>query len=182
MKLWEEKQMDLRYPIGKFTYTGEGTAEQRQMWIQDIRELPSKLREAVHGLSEEQLALPYREGGWSVTQVVHHLADSHMNSLIRFKLALTEEKPTIKTYYEERWANLEDAISPDIDMSIKLLEALHARWVILLETMEEKDYQKEFVHPEIGRSLNLDFTLGLYAWHGKHHVAHITALRNRLNL
>ncbi|WP_237690813.1 YfiT family bacillithiol transferase [Paenibacillus caui] len=174
--------MDIRYPIGKFEFEGEIPAAQREKWIAEISEFPGKLKEAVQGLSEEQLDLPYREGGWTVRKVVHHLADSHINSYTRFKLALTEEKPAIKPYFEDRWANLSDALTGDIQISIKLLEALHTRWVILLNSLNEVDFKKQFYHPESGQSISLDYNLGFYAWHGNHHIAHITALRERLNI
>lgn len=174
--------MDMRYPIGKFTFEGEVSQAQRASWIRDIEELPAKLREAVQGLSEDQLDLPYRDGGWTIRQVVHHVADSHMNSYIRFKLALTEENPAIKPYYEDRWANLQDSLTGDIEPSLSLLEALHKRWVIVLNSMSESDYERTFYHPESKKTSRLDYTLGIYAWHGKHHTAHITSLRGRLNI
>lgn len=174
--------MDLRYPIGKFSFAGECSEAQREQWIRDIEELPAKLIEAVSGLSEEQLDLPYRDGGWTVRQVVHHLGDSHMNSVIRFKLALTEDAPTIKPYYEDRWAELGDSVGVDIALSIRLLESLHAKWAILLRAMDEADYARTFIHPESKRTIRLDYNLGLYAWHGKHHVAHITSLRERMGI
>ena len=173
--------MDLRYPIGKFEFAGEITAAQREQWIREIELLPAKLKEAVVGLSEDQLNLPYREGGWKLRQVVHHLADSHINSYTRFKLALTEETPTIRPYYEDRWAELADS-KAEIQVSIALLEALHQRWVILLRSLTEADFQKTFYHPESGATTSLGYNLGIYAWHGNHHVAHITSLRSRMNL
>lgn len=174
--------MDKRYPIGKFEHIGEISHSQRDIWITEIDEFPLKLKEAVKDLSEDQLDIVYREGGWTLRQVVHHLADSHMNSLIRFKLALTEETPTIKPYYEDRWAELQDSISTDIDLSIRFLEALHKKWVILLKSLTESDFQKQFFHPDSQKVIGLDYNLGLYAWHGKHHIAHITTLRNTLNI
>jgi len=174
--------MDKRYPIGRFEHIGEISQSQRDIWITEIDEFPVKLNEAVKGLSRDQLDLPYREGGWSLRQVVHHLADSHMNSFIRFKLALTEETPTIKPYYEDRWAELQDSISSDIDLSIRFLEALHKKWVILLRSLTESDFKKQFLHPESQKMFRLDYILGLYAWHGKHHIAHITTVRTTLNI
>ncbi|MHA7966790.1 YfiT family bacillithiol transferase [Paenibacillus sp. CAU 1782] len=171
--------MEERYPIGKFSVSGEITLQQRGQWINEIKELSAKLKEAVHGLSNEQLDLHYRDGGWTVRQVVHHLADSHMNSFIRFKLALTEENPTIKPYYEERWAELMDSSRAEVELSLSLLDLLHKRWAILLEAMSESDYKRHFVHPESGAVIKLDYNLGLYAWHGNHHVAHITSLRRK---
>ena len=159
-----------------------GSSSQRAVWINEIEKLPNILKEAVKDLTEEQLDLEYREGGWNLRQVVHHLADSHMNSYIRFKLALTENTPTIKPYYEERWANLHDSVSTDINLSIMLIEALHKKWINLLRSMSESDYQKQFYHPGSQALISLDYNLGLYAWHGKHHVAHITTLRKSMNI
>jgi uncharacterized damage-inducible protein DinB len=171
---------DLRYPIGHFSYTGEIPEEQRAAWIGEIRRLPADLREAVRGLSAEQLGTPYREGGWTVRQVVHHLADSHMNSLTRFKLTLTEENPTIKPYREAAWAELADAVTLPVETSLQLLDALHERWIVLLESLSAEDYQRTFFHPESGQTVKLDYNVGIYAWHGRHHVAHITSLRERM--
>jgi uncharacterized damage-inducible protein DinB len=174
--------MDFRYPIGRFTHEGEITPAQRQQWIQDIADLPERAREAVKGLNEEQLSLPYREGGWMLRQVIHHMADSHMNSVIRFKLALTEDTPTIRPYYEERWAELSDSRDLNIEFSLQLLDALHCRWAALLSSFSEDDYAKQFYHPVSKETMRLDQCLGLYAWHGKHHVAQITSLRDRLGI
>jgi uncharacterized damage-inducible protein DinB len=162
---------DLQYPIGRFTFPESTTAEQRQTWIQEIARAPQELRAAVAGLSQEQLDTPYRPGGWTVRQVAHHVPDSHMNAFIRFKLALTEDQPTIKPYNEARWAVLADAALP-IDPSLDLLAALHIRWVRLLQTLSELDYQRTFVHPESG-VWRLDQCLAQYAWHGRHHTGHI---------
>ena len=148
--------------------------------IQTLRLLPNRLRDAVAGLSDAQLDHPYREDGWSVRQVVHHLADSHANSYIRFKLALTEDWPTIKSYDEQAWAELADSRWLPIDGSLQLLEALHGRWVALLESLTDEDFHRGFVHPEAGK-LNLAKALALYDWHSRHHVAHITSLRHREN-
>jgi uncharacterized damage-inducible protein DinB len=168
--------MDLRYPIGKFSFPESTTAEQRRKWIREIADAPAHLRAAVEGLSEEQLNTPYRPGGWTVRQVVHHLPDSHINSYVRFKLALTEDAPTVKTYDEALWAKLPDGATTPIETSLVLLEALHGRWVRMLESMTEPDFSRTFRHPEIGM-IRLEQYLALYAWHGKHHVAHITSLR-----
>lgn len=172
--------MDLRYPIGKFEQEGPITAEQRAAWIEDIRELPAQLSAAVAGLSEERLDTPYREGGWTVRQVVHHVADSHMNSLIRFKLALTEDRPTIKPYEEALWAELADSRACPIAPSLALIEGLHQRWTALLEAMDEAAFARAFYHPANGTTSALDRTLGLYAWHGRHHTAHIVSLKERM--
>ncbi|MFC7677404.1 YfiT family bacillithiol transferase [Paenibacillus sp. GCM10028914] len=174
--------MDRRFPIGKFEYVGTISKQLRDIWIKEIDEMPVKLREAVKDLSDEQLDLVYREGGWTLRQVVHHLADSHMNSFIRFKLALTEDAPTIKPYREDCWAELHDSVNTDINLSLLLLEALHKKWVVLLASMTASDFEKQFYHPESLEPIRLDYNLGLYAWHGKHHIAQITTLRNSLNI
>ncbi len=145
--------------------------------IQDIAELPAMLRAAVTGLSEKQLETPYREGGWTVRQVVHHLADSHMNSYIRFRLAVTENAPTIKPYDEAAWAELADAKHEPVDVSLKLLEAMHHRWVVLLRSFKPEDWKRTFVHPERGQ-VDLATTVAMYSWHGKHHLAHVLSVRN----
>ncbi|HLI30711.1 MAG TPA: putative metal-dependent hydrolase, partial [Terriglobia bacterium] len=144
-----------------------------------IEEVPARLRAAVKGLSDAQLDTPYREGGWTVRQVVHHLADSHMNSYVRFRLALTESEPTIKTYDQTRWAELRDARTAPVEPSLALLESLHKRWVLLLKSLEAADFSRTFRHPDRG-TMTLDQNLALYAWHGRHHVAHITSLRERM--
>jgi uncharacterized damage-inducible protein DinB len=166
---------DLRYPIGKFVWPKTVTREQRESAIGDIAALPARFRDAVRGLSAEQLDTPYREGGWTARQVVHHVPDSHMNSYIRFKLALTEDKPIIKPYDEAAWARLEDSRGA-IEPSLQLLEALHERWVALMRAMTAEEWKREFVHPERG-PMALDVTVALYAWHSAHHLAHITRLR-----
>ena len=168
---------DLRYPIGKFDAPFEITVEARSDFINEIAELPDKLKAAVQGLNDEQLDTPYRPGGWTVRQTVHHVADSHLNSLIRFKLALTEDAPTIRPYYEDRWAELKDCILP-VESSIKIVEGLHYRWVTVLNAMSDADFQRKLIHPETGE-WTLEKLLALYVWHGKHHTAHITSLRER---
>lgn len=166
---------DLRYPIGDFDISNFADRGEN---LRTIRELPAKIAEAVAGLKDEQLDTEYRPGGWTVRQTVHHVADSHMNSQIRFKLALTEdEPPTIRPYYEERWAELGDSKLP-VDVSLRLIDAIHTRWVALLESMTDDDFKREFVHPETG-NWPLENALALYAWHSKHHTAHITQLRER---
>ena len=154
-----------------------GAAERGEL-IARIAELPGLVRAAVAGLDDAALDTPYRPGGWTVRQVVHHVPDSHVNAYIRFRMAATESDPTIKPYEEARWAALPDSDGP-IAPSLDLLDALHARWVILLRAMPESAWGRTFVHPEHGRALRLDWTLGLYAWHGRHHAAHVTALRDR---
>jgi uncharacterized damage-inducible protein DinB len=170
--------MDLRYPVGKFKYEGEPTSEVLEKWITEIEELPFQLMEAVEGLRAEQLDTAYRSEGWTIRQVVHHIADSHLNSYSRFKLALTENNPTIKLYDEGKWAELPDSKLP-IAISLKLIEAIHCRWVCLLRSMKSGDQGKTFQHPESG-VVKLGINIGIYAWHGRHHVAHITSLRDRL--
>jgi uncharacterized damage-inducible protein DinB len=170
--------MDLQYPIGKFQWEGAITDAQREQLIEEIERAPDQLRQAVAGLTQEQIDTPYRPGGWTVTQVVHHLADSHMNAYIRFRLALTEDEPTIKPYAQERWAVLEDARTAPIELSLSLLESLHRRWILLLRSLRAADFARAIRHPEMG-VVTLDKYLGLAAWHGRHHIAHITSLRDR---
>jgi hypothetical protein len=169
---------DLRYPIGKFQWDGEFSAARKAAWIEQVAVAPKYLREAVAGLSDDQLDTPYRDGGWTLRQVVHHVPDSHMNANIRFKLALTEDTPTIKTYHENLWAQLEDSHIVPVEVSLVLLDSLHTRWVALMESMSLEDFDKEIMHPEMGK-LSLAMVLGIYAWHGRHHVAHIASLRDR---
>jgi len=168
---------DLRYPVGRFNPPAASLPSIRSAHIQTLRQLPANLRAAVRGLSDAQLDTPYRDGGWTVRQVIHHVADSHANSYVRFKLALTEEWPTIKLYDEAAWARLADSGLP-VDVSLTWIEAMHGRWVVLLESMTEEDFQQGFNHPENGRQ-NLARTLALYDWHSRHHTAHITGLRAR---
>ena len=169
--------MDLRYPIGEFKFEAPLSNAQRQTCIDTIEQTPAHMRSAVAGLGDDQLNTPYRPEGWSVRQVVHHVPESHLNSYLRFKLALTEDEPTIKPYFEDRWAELDDAKAP-IAISLDLLDALHRRWVWLLRSLKEKDFQRTFRHPELG-VVSLDKSLALYTWHGQHHVAQITSLRER---
>lgn len=171
---------DLRYPIGKFEWEGEITEEQRLSWISNIANLPAQLTASLEGLHADQLDTPYRPEGWTVRQVAHHIADSHLNSFTRFKLALTEEQPAVKPYYEERWALLPDTIRAPIEQSTSLITALHERWVYLLRAMTSEDFSRTFYHPESLKVYRLDNVLGTYAWHGRHHVAHITSLRERM--
>jgi hypothetical protein len=170
---------DLRYPIGKFTFDGSLTEKQRNQFIDGIEQAPAKLRAAVSGLSPQQLDTAYRPDGWTVRQVVHHIADSHLNAYLRFKWALTEDEPTIKPYYEDRWAELEEARSAPIEISLALLESLHKRWVWMLRSIKPEGWKRAFRHPELGL-MGLEKNLAMYAWHGKHHVAHITSLRERM--
>jgi uncharacterized damage-inducible protein DinB len=168
---------DLRYPIGRFRMPASSAPDVRAAQIQVLRQLPERLTAAVAGLNDAQLDTPYREGGWTVRQLAHHIADSHANSYVRFKLALTEDWPTIKPYDEKAWANLADSRMP-IDVSLALSTALHARWVSLLESLSEEGFQKGYNHPENGKQ-TLAVALAIYDWHSRHHVAHITALRSR---
>lgn len=170
---------ELSFPIGKFKWEGDATDEKRQHFIDEIAGTPARVRMSVEGLSAEQLETPYRPGGWTVRQVVHHIADSHLNSYVRFRLALTEDEPTIKPYHEDRWAELDDARTAPLEVSLALLESLHERWVHLLKSLKAEDFARTFRHPEMG-VVSLDKNLGLYAWHGRHHVAHITSLRERM--
>src|SRR5690349_19140931 len=171
---------DLRYPIGRFTRpTGALTDQQRRAMIDTVAATPAQLRAAVKGLDQKQLETPYRPGGWTVRQLVHHVPDSHMNSYVRCRLALTEEQPAIKTYHEDRWAELSDARKLPVDVSLALLESLHIRWLDLLRSLSEADWKRAFQHPELG-PVTLEKNAALYAWHGRHHVAHVTSLRERM--
>jgi len=171
-------EADPRYPIGKFQRPDSVTSDQRREFIGAIAEAPARLSAAVSGLKPEQLDTPYRPGGWTVRQVAHHVPDSHMNAFIRIKLALTEDAPIIKTYEEARWAELADAKAP-IEPSLALLDNLHKRWVVLLQSLAPADWARTFRHPNWKQPMSIDTALALYSWHGRHHVAHITALRER---
>jgi uncharacterized damage-inducible protein DinB len=171
--------VDLRYPIGKLKIENEVTPEQRSLFIAQIEEAPAKLRAAVEGFSNDQFNTPYRPDGWTVRQVVHHLPDSHLNAYVRFRLALTEDQPTIKPYHEDKWAELSDARTAPPDFSLDLIDSLHRRWVMLLRSLSPEDFARSFRHPELG-NLTLNQTLTIYAWHGRHHVAQITSLSERM--
>lgn len=168
---------DPRFPIGRLEYAGPGDGASRASSIKTIAEAPARLREALRGLASDQVETPYRDGGWTLRQVAHHLPESHMNAYIRFKLALTEEKPTIKPYDEARWGETADVRGTPVDTSLRLLEALHERWVVLLGTLRGDDWNRQYVHPGYGKTFTLDHALALYDWHSRHHVAHITSLR-----
>ena len=167
-----------RYPIGRFEHDPQPTPYKRSMWITSIDALPGAMRDAVAGLSEDQLDTPYREGGWTVRQLVHHVADSHMNAYVRLKLALTEDAPAIKAYNEKLWAELPDS-RLSIEVSLALIDALHARWGVLLRSMKEAAFARTWLHPEHG-ARDIDFLVQLYAWHSRHHVAHVRSLRERM--
>jgi uncharacterized damage-inducible protein DinB len=167
---------DPRYPIGKYE-PQPFSVQQKEKWIADIRFLPEELERAVLNLDAAQLNTPYRDGGWTVQQLVHHVADSHANAYIRFKLGLTEENPTIKPYDENAWAQLPDVEAVPINVSLTLLHAMHKRWHVILENIQDEQWERTVVHPEHGRKMSLWFLLGLYSWHGRHHTAHITSLR-----
>ena len=171
---------NLRYPIGQFRYEGAPDPLRREQWIEEIAAAPGNLRTAVVGLSSQQLDTPYRDKGWTVRQVIHHLPDSHLNAYTRIKLALTEEEPVIRPYEEARWAELPDGRAAPMELSLNLLESLHHRWVLLLRQLSPADFRRRFIHPEHGRVFELDEAVAMYAWHGRHHVAHITSLRRRM--
>jgi hypothetical protein len=170
---------DLRYPTGTFSFESEVTPDKRAKFIAAIREAPALMRGALQGLSDAQLDTPYREGGWTPRQIAHHVPESHMNAYTRFKLAITEDNPTIKPYDENLWAKTADVFREPVETSVVLLDALHKRWVSLLETMKPEDFSRTVFHPEHKREMNLDYLLQMYAWHGRHHAAHITGLRSR---
>jgi hypothetical protein len=171
---------DPRYPIGKFERRDSLTPEERRQCIDQIAAVPQNMRAAVRGLDQKQLDTPYREGGWTLRQVVHHVPDSHMNAYMRVKLALTEDSPTIKPYDEAEWAKLADMRDTPIETSLTLLESLHGRWDKLLRSLKDADFKRTFRHPEHSGTLTIDWLLAMYAWHGRHHTAHITSTRERM--
>lgn len=170
--------MDLRYPIGQYEPQPFSDRQKRE-WLQDIQFLPGLIEQAIENLDEKQLDTPYRDGGWTIKQVVHHVPDSHMNAYARFKLGLTEDKPTIKPYDEVQWAELRDVEVVPINISITLLYALHTRWHAAIRDITNEQWQRTVYHPGSKKEMSLWYLLGSYAWHGKHHVAHITSLRER---
>jgi len=173
------RQIDPRYPVGPFESVGRPlSAEERSARIDAIEEHPARMRAAVEGLDDDQLDTPYREGGWTVRQVVHHVVDSHLNAYVRFKLAVTEDRPTIGTYEEKEWAKLPDARDDPVDGSLEILDSLHRRWVSFLRRLEPEDFRRPIDHPELGE-LTVDTLLEVYGWHGPHHEAHVTSLRRR---
>ena len=169
---------DAQYPIGKFAFDPDVTPEKRKRWIEDIVATPALFRQAVAGLKDAQLDTTYRDGGWTVRQVVHHMADSHLHTLVRFRVALTEDEPAITGYDPGKWAELQDAKTGPVDVSLNLLDAIHARWVLLMKSMTPADFARTFRRPD-GQVVTLDRALQTYAWHGKHHAAQITGLRER---
>lgn len=171
---------DLRYPIGPLQIEGEISSEKQRQYIDQLADTPVKLREAVKGLSSPQLDTPYRPDGWTIRQVVHHLTDSHINAYVRFKLALTEEVPTVKSYDQERWAGLEDSRTAPVEASLSVFDGLHQRWIILLRSLKPEDFARTMQHPDRG-IISLDSYLGMCVWHGRHHIAHITEFRRRMN-
>jgi uncharacterized damage-inducible protein DinB len=173
--------VDLRYPVGRFTPDPDVTNEKRRIWIEQIGQAPAALKQAVKGLNDEQFDTPYRPGGWTVRQVVHHVADSHVNAYIRFRWTLTEDVPKIKAYDEKLWAELVDARTAPVEWSLALIDALHRRWVLLLESMTPGQFSRSFDHPVNGVQ-SLDRVLQMYAWHGRHHVGHIHLVRGHLGL
>lgn len=170
---------DLRYPIGRYE-PRPYSKQQKEKWLIDLQQFPSLLEDAIQNLDEVQLRTPYREGGWTLHQVVHHLADSHINSLCRMKLVLTEDNPTIKPYHEELWAELHDSKILPVNISLTLLHALHIRMYTLMSAVREAEWDRTYFHPESQKQLTLWFLLGMYAWHGKHHTAHIISLKKRM--
>ncbi len=170
---------DPRYPIGKFQPKPTITDDERKQCINYIAEAPANLRAAIKGLTDQQLDTPYRDGGWTIRQVVHHLPDSHMNAYIRVKLAMTEQDPAVKGYHENLWAELSDARTASVDISLALLESLHQRWVLFLRSLSSSDFGRMWKHPEHGLR-DIDFLLQLYSWHGRHHTSQITSLKERM--
>ncbi len=177
-KLTEEELEKLRYPVGRFKYTPD--INSNSDLISNIESFPAKLKQEVVNLDEEQLNTKYRPGGWTIKQVVHHVADSHMNAYVRLKLVLTETDPAIKPYYQDRWAELVDSQS-DINISLQLLESLHKRWVMILKNLSEDDLKKRYFHPEQNKFVSLNEFISTYSWHCNHHLAHVTSLKKRMN-
>lgn len=174
-------ETNLQYPIGKFQKPDEFTDEILIELINTLEDFPSKIRTETENLSDEQLDTVYRPGGWTIRQVVNHCADSHMNSLMRFKLALTEDEPEIKPYFEDRWAELEDSKNMNIDAALKMLEGIHERWTVLLRSLSKDQLSRTFIHPEHGMKFRLDENIAVYTWHCDHHLAHIKELKKRKN-
>lgn len=169
----------LKYPIGKYEFPRQVSQSNIENWIEVIAELPQKLNKLIRPLNEEQLATRYRPGGWTIRQLVHHIADSHMNALLRFKWTLTEDTPTIKAYDQDLFVQLDDSLSAPVEYSLDFLTGLHAKWVFLLKNLKPSDFEKKFVHPETGKEIGLLKLLGMYAWHSAHHYAHIENIINK---
>ena len=170
---------EIRYPIGKVRLPQVITAQDIKTWISILEETPERLKYLVRNLNEKQLDTPYREGGWTIRQVLHHMVDSHMNSYIRFKWTLTEEEPVIKAYFEDRWADLPDTKDAPVDLALQTLEALHAKWTYLLQGLNPDQLKRCFIHPESNSKVSLEQNIGIYAWHSEHHIAHIEQLMKR---
>ena len=176
----EEEQLEkLRYPIGKFSAPLEYSCEDMSNWISEIEYLPSQCRTVLNDFTEEMLNESYRPGGWTARQLIHHFVDSHMNAYIRFKLALTEDNPTIRPYFEDRWAELNDSKLAPPEISLTLLEALHRRWILVIKNMKNGDFDRSYFHPENKKVFKLRTALALYAWHSKHHLEHIKLVKNK---
>lgn len=175
----KDSNTDLRYPIGKYI-PGPYSEKLKEEWLADIKFLPNALEAAIQNLNEKQIHSPYREGGWTVHQLVHHVADSHMNAYIRFKLGMTEDNPTINAYDENLWAMHADVANLPVNISITLLFALHNRWHVFLKSLSQSDFERTVFHPEHKRQFTLWYLLGSYSWHGRHHTAHVTSLRERM--
>ena len=172
---------NLKYPIGKFQAPATITDLQIKKWINQLEEFPMRLRAAAMGLADEQMDTRYRSEGWTLRQVIHHLADSHINSYVRFKWAMTEDNPTIKAYFEERWAETPEARTAPVEVSLDLLESVHRRWVMFLRSLNPEDFDRAFIHPETNKKMILKNVTGMYVWHGEHHLAHILATKKRNN-
>ena len=179
MNAGQHASPDLRYPIGQCSPPSAIRRAELNAWIADLEALPRNLRNAVESLSENQLDTTYRPGGWTARQVVHHIADGHMNAYTRFRLALTEETPTIKPFEETAWAELPDAKSGPVEPSLTIVDGLHRRWVMLLRSLSDDDFKRSYRHPQRGELVRLEETLGYFAWHSRHHVAQILSVRNR---
>ena len=173
-------QISLSYPIGSFERPEKITKSNLKTWIKDIENLPKQLKKATDGLTDTQLDTPYRDGGWTVRQLIHHVADSHTNAYIRTKWTLTENKPTIKAYDEKAWAEQEDSKTASITLSLTLLAAMHKRWVVALKALQPADFERAFIHPETQQEIPIKVLLALYSWHGRHHTSHVTSLRERM--
>ena len=181
MSYTKEELEPFRFPVGRYSVPASISAEDRAKWIENIRSLPQKMRNVVVRLSEDQLNTPYRPEGWTIRQVIHHVADSQLNCYIRYKWTMTENNPTIKAYNQKDWGNLTDSLQGPVDMSLDLLEAVHKRWTWFMDNLNEDDWNRTFVHPENGRKISLNINLSVYSWHSDHHLAHITSLTERMN-